>query len=153
MHYAISAVRRSPPLPSTQIRLARPPASSAHYLFRLGLNEGSDAGEIRADPGSRASSASKRTGCKQVHGSFLIFWDPGRRLVAGPTRGPRCFFQDPIRLAALNSFLGRHLTIVHHHRDPVAMRLITATFARGRGGGCLWCGRDGPGNFVGSPSH
>jgi hypothetical protein len=75
------------------------------------------------------------------------FWDPSRRLVARPSRGPRCL-QDPICLAAPDSFLGRH-----HHRDPVAMRLITATFARGRGGECLCCSRDGPGHFVGSPPH
>jgi hypothetical protein len=81
---------------------------------------------------------------------FIIvscFWDPSHRLVTRPSREPRCL-QDPICLAAPDSFLWRH-----HHRDPVAMRLITATFARGRGGGCLCCSRDGPGHFVGSPPH
>jgi hypothetical protein len=33
------------------------------------------------------------------------------------------------------------------------MNLITASFAQGRGGECFWCGRYGPGYFVGSPSH
>ena len=83
-----------------------------------------------------------------------LFRDPGRRLVAGPSRRPHSL-QSPICLATPDSFWGRHITTVHHHRDPVAMRLITAAFSKGRGGGCssLWRGRDGPGHFVGTPPH
>ena len=70
-------------------------------------------------------------------------------LVAGPGRGPRRL-QDPVCLAAPDSFLGQHLATV---RLLIAIGLITAAFARGRGGRWFWCDWDGPGHFVGSPPH
>ena len=78
-----------------------------------------------------------------------LFWDPGHRLVAGPSRGPRCL-QDPFCLAAPASFLGRHLMVVD--RGPDALRLLPAAFTKGQyRRGCRRCCRSGPGKLADIP--
>jgi hypothetical protein len=83
---------------------------------------------------------------------FIIdncFWDPGHRLVAGPSRGPLCL-QDPFRLVAPASFLGRHPMVVN--RGPDALRLIPAAFTKGQyRRRCRRCCGSGPGKLADIP--
>jgi hypothetical protein len=77
--------------------------------------------------------------------------DPSDRVLVGARSGPRCL-QDPLWLATPGPFLGRHLVAVDY-RGPVAMKLISAAFRRGRGGCGCWRSRDAPGHVVSRPPH
>jgi hypothetical protein len=61
-------------------------------------------------------------------------WDPGHRVVAGPSRRPLCF-QDP-GSPAPGSFLGRCIVGIDAHQVPIALVLLylTAAFPEGRRG-------------------
>jgi hypothetical protein len=62
------------------------------------------------------------------------FWDPGHKVVAGPSRGPLCF-QDPGSHAP-GSFLGRHIVGIDPHQASIALGFLslTAAFPEGRSG-------------------
>ena len=59
----------------------------------------------------------------------VLYWDPGHRLVAGPSRGLRCL-QDPFCLATPALFLGPHLVMVD--LGPEALRLFPTAFTKGQ---------------------
>jgi hypothetical protein len=79
----------------------------------------------------------------------FFVWDPGHRLVAGPSRGP-FRLQDPFCLTAPDSFLGRPLMVVD--RSPDALRLIPAAFTKGQHRRRYRrCCRSGPGKLADIP--
>jgi hypothetical protein len=122
---------------------------TVHSLFPPPLLEtwslqGSMVNSLRVLGREPLRSASRLLGFTIDH-----FWDPGHRLVAGPSRGPRCF-QDHFCLATPASFLGRHLMVVD--RGPDALRLLPTAFTKGQHRrGCRRCCRSGPGKLADIP--
>jgi hypothetical protein len=123
---------------------------SVHSLFPPPLLEtrslqGSMVNSLHVRGREPLRSASRLLGFTVDH----FVWDPGHRLVAGPSCGPLCL-QGPFCLAAPASFLRRHLMVVN--RGPDALRLIPAAFTKGQHRrGCRRCCRSGPGKLADIP--
>ena len=79
----------------------------------------------------------------------LLFWDPGHRLVAGPSSGLRCL-QDPLCLAAPASFLGPPLVMVDLGPDTLWLFPTAFTKAQDRRR-CCRCLRSEPENLADVP--
>ncbi len=146
LHRAVGTVRRSlvnTPLDPSRLplrRLYRPPLLETRSRQELMVNA------LRIRGREPLRSASCLLGFTIQH----LFGDPGRRLLAGPSRGPRCL-QDPLSFSRTpGSLQGRKFVGMYPHQAPIALRLLclTVAFARGHGRGCR---RSGPGHVVRNP--
>jgi hypothetical protein len=130
LHRAVDTVRRF--LINTPLDPSRLPIRRFHHptLLETRSRRGLVVNSVRIRGREPLRSASRLLG-------FTIktrFWDPGHKVVAGPSRGPLCF-QDP-RRPAPGSFLGRHIVGIDPHQVSIALGLLclTAAFPEGREG-------------------
>jgi hypothetical protein len=116
LHRAVSVVHRfliNAPLDPSQL-----PIRSFHRptLLETWSRQGLVVNALRTRGREPLRSASRLLGFT----TNLCFGDPGRRLAAGPSCGPRCL-QDPLRcFTAPDSFWGRHLVGIGPRRALVA---------------------------------
>jgi hypothetical protein len=136
LHRAVNMVHRS--LINAPLDPTRLPIRGLHrpILLETWSRQGLVVNALRTRGREPLRSASRLLGFT----ANTLFGDPGHRLAAGPSHGPRCL-RDPLCCStAPGSFGGRHLVCVGR-RVSIAQRLfcLVATFPEDRAGGKCLC--------------